>query len=117
MRKTVKRKSGARKLSGSKTAAAGISHDAAMVQQLREDPEFAAEYLQAAIESSDEPRLLVLALRRIAEAKGMSAVAAAVGIHRESLYRTLSPKGNPRLSTLLAVVKAMGLAIEVKRAS
>lgn len=116
MKKRVKHTSAAAKRPATKARRASVSHDAAVVEQLRRDPEFAAEYLQAAIESSDEPRLLLLALRRIAEAKGMSALAGEVGVHRESLYRTLSPKGNPRLSTLLAVVKAMGLALEVKRA-
>ena len=80
---------------------ASISHDEAIVKELRADPEFAAEYLKAAIEEAeDEPRVLLIALRRIAEARGgLAKVAKAAGIERESLYRALSQRGNPRLST------------------
>ena len=45
-----------------------ISNDEAMVRQLRADPEFAAEYLKAALEDTDEPKVLLIALRHIAEA-------------------------------------------------
>jgi probable addiction module antidote protein len=56
----------------------------------------------------------LLALRSIAEAfGGLAAVAASAGISRESLYRALSPKGNPTLKTLLAVVNAVGLRLTV----
>jgi probable addiction module antidote protein len=58
-----------------------------------------------------------MALRAIAEAYGgLAAVAAQAGISRESLYRSLSPKGNPTLKTLLAVLKAMGLRLSVAEA-
>jgi len=96
---------------------AAVSHDEMMARELRENPAFAAEYLKAAIEDTDEPRVLLIALRQIAEAQGgMAKVAKAAGIERESLYRALSKKGNPRLSTLLAVVKAMGLSLTVEAA-
>jgi len=96
---------------------ASISHDEALVRQLREDPDFAAEYLRAASNDADEPRVLLIALRRIAEARGgIAKIAKAAGVERESLYRALSPKGNPRLSTLAAVAKAMGLKLTVKAA-
>jgi probable addiction module antidote protein len=86
---------------------ASIPHDEALVRQLREDPDFATEYLRTALEDTDEPRVLLIALRRIAEARGgMAKVAKAAGVERESLYRALSPNGNPRLSTLTAVAKA-----------
>lgn len=92
-----------------------ISHDAAVVRELREDPEFAAEYLKAALEEADDPRVLLIALRHVAEARGgVAKVAKAAGIERESLYRALSPRGNPRLSTLVAVTKAMGLKLTVE---
>jgi len=94
---------------------ASISHDEAMVRQLRNDPDFAAEYLRAALEDGDEPRVLLVALRRIAEARGgIAKVAKAAGVERESLYRALSAHGNPRLSTLAAVTKAMGLRLTVE---
>jgi probable addiction module antidote protein len=96
---------------------ASISHDEAMVKELRENPEFAAEYLKAALEDSEEPEVLLIALRRVAEARGgVAKVAKAAGVERESLYRALSSRGNPRWSTLVAVTKAMGLKLTVEPA-
>ncbi len=95
-----------------------ISHDEAIVEELRRDPEFAAEYLKAALEDTDEPRVLLIALRHLAEGKGgMAKIAKAAGIERESLYRALSARGNPRLSTLTAVTKALGLRLTVEAVS
>jgi len=94
-----------------------ISHDEALIRELRADPEFAAEYLRAALEEDDEPAVLLIALRHIAEARGgIAKVAKAAGIERESLYRALSLRGNPRLSTLVAVTKAVGLRLTVETA-
>ncbi len=95
---------------------AGVSHDEAMVRRLRKDPEFAAEYLKAALEDEDEPRVLLIALRHLAQAQGVAKVAKAAGIERESLYRALSERGNPRLSSLFAVTKAVGLRLTVEPA-
>ena len=94
---------------------ASTSHDEAMVRELRENPDFTVEYLRAALEDAEEPRVLLVALRRVAEARGgVAKVAKAAGIERESLYRALSARGNPRLSTLVAVTKAMGLKLTVE---
>jgi probable addiction module antidote protein len=94
---------------------ASISHDQAVVAELRANPEFAAEYLRAALQEDDEPGVLLVALRRVAEARGgIAKVAKAAGIERESLYRALSVRGNPRLSTLVAVAKAVGLRLTVE---
>jgi probable addiction module antidote protein len=94
-----------------------VSHDEYMIRELRERPKFAAEYLKAALEDTEEPAVLLIALRRIAEAKGgIAKVAKAAGIERESLYRALSARGNPRLSTLVAVTKAVGLKLTVEAA-
>jgi probable addiction module antidote protein len=95
---------------------ASTSHDNAIVRRLRKDPEFAAEYLKAALEDGDEPRVLLIALRQLAQAHGIANVAKAAGIERESLYRALSAHGNPRLSTLVAVTKAIGLRLTVEAA-
>ncbi len=92
-----------------------VSHDEVTVKRLRKSPAFAAEYLKAAIEDTEEPQVLLLALRQIAEAQGgIAKVAKAAGVERESLYRALSPRGNPRLSTLFAVTRAMGLTLTVE---
>jgi probable addiction module antidote protein len=96
---------------------ASVSHDRQIVRQLRRDAEFAAEYLRAAMEESDEPKVLLVALRHIAEARGgIAKVAKAAGVERESLYRALSARGNPRLSTLLAVTRAVGMKLTVEAA-
>jgi probable addiction module antidote protein len=94
---------------------ASISHDEAMVAELRRNPKFAAEYLKAALEEVEEPKALLVVLRRLAEAKGgVAKIAKAAGVERESLYRALSAQGNPRLSTLTAVTKALGLKLTVE---
>ena len=92
---------------------ASVSHDEALVRELRADPAYAAEYLQAAMEDAEEPAGLLIALRHVSEAYGMADVAKAAGIKRESLYRALSPKGNPTLKTLAAVLKVVGLRLAV----
>lgn len=93
-----------------------VSHDEAVIRRIRRDPEFAIEYLKAAIEDTDEPAVLLIALRHVAQARGLAAVAKAAGVERESLYRALSAKGNPRLSTLVAVAKAVGLKLTLEAA-
>lgn len=94
-----------------------ISNDKALIEELRQNPGFAAAYLRAALEDDDEPRVLLVALRHIADARGgIAKVAKAAGVERESLYRALSTSGNPRLSTLMAVAKAVGLKLTVEAA-
>jgi probable addiction module antidote protein len=94
-----------------------VSHHEREVEELREDREFAVEYLKVAMEALDNPEERgggLLALRAVAEAYGgLGAVAAAAGISRESLYRALSPKGNPTLKTLVAVLKTVGLRLSI----
>lgn len=94
-----------------------ISREEVMAKKLRERPGFAAEYLKAAMEETDDPEVLLTALRQVAEARGgLAKVAKVAGIERESLYRALSTKGNPRLSTLVGVMKAVGLKLTVEPA-
>jgi probable addiction module antidote protein len=80
-----------------------------------QDPAEAAAYLDAALDDEDS-RVFLLALRDVAEARGISRVAAEADLNRESLYRMLSEEGNPRLSSLDALLHALGLrlAIEVR---
>ena len=94
---------------------ASVSHRERLIEELRDDPKLAVEYLNSAVEDND-PQTYLLALRSVAEALGMTKVAKAAGIPRESLYRALSPTGNPRLSTLHAVLRAAGLKLAVARA-
>lgn len=93
---------------------ASISNHDAMLRELRSDPEYAAEFVKVALEEMEGPETCaaaLLALRTVAEAYGMAKVAEEAGIQRESLYRSLSPSGNPTLKTLMAVMKAVGLRI------
>lgn len=99
------------------TRRASISHNQALIEELHRNPELAVEYLRTALEDDDEPRVLLLALRQVTEAHGgVAKVAREAGVARESLYRALSTKGNPRLSTLMAVAKAVGLRLTVEAA-
>ena len=93
-----------------------VSHDEAIVRRPRKNPAFATEYLKAALEDEDEPGVLLIALRHLAQAQGIAKVAKAAGVERESLYRALSAHGNPRLSTLVAVTRAIGLRLTVESA-
>ena len=94
-----------------------VSHHESELAELRADRELAVEYLKVAMESLDNPderAAGLLALRTVAEAYGgLGAVAAEAGVSRESLYRTLSPRGNPTLKTLIAVLKTVGLRLSV----
>ena len=69
-----------------------------------------AAYLEAALEEG-EPALVAAALGDIARAKGMTHVAREAGLGRESLYKALSPAGNPEFATILKVVAALGLQL------
>lgn len=95
-----------------------VSHHEKELAELRADRELAVEYLKAAMESLDNPDDRaggLLALRTVAEAYGgLAVVASEAGISRESLYRALSPKGNPTLKTLLAVLKTVGMRLSVE---
>ena len=71
-----------------------------------EDPQRAAHYVNAAL--NDSPEAFLIALRNVAESRRMAAVAAEAGLSRESLYRTLSEEGNPTLSSLVGILKAVG---------
>ena len=73
-------------------------------------------YLEAALEESD-PTLIAAALGDIARAKGMTQVARDAGLGRESLYKALSPAGNPEFATILKVVAALGLQLHASPAT
>ncbi len=71
-------------------------------------------YLDAVLEDGD-PELLRDALGHIARSKGMTEIAKAAGLGRSSLYRALSPDGNPEFATVAGVLKALGLRLSVAR--
>ncbi|MBI1890048.1 MAG: putative addiction module antidote protein [Burkholderiales bacterium] len=78
-------------------------------EHLETDEDMAA-YLEAALDDGD-PALITAALGDIARAKGMTQIARETGLGRESLYKALSPEGNPEFSTILKVVRALGLKL------
>ena len=80
-------------------------------EHLRDEEDMAA-YLNVALEDGDLG-LVMAALGDIARAKKMVSVAQASGLARESLYKSLSSNGNPEFSTVLKVVRALGLRLQV----
>jgi probable addiction module antidote protein len=70
------------------------------------DPVEAANYLNAALRDTEE--MFLLALRDVAESRQMAKVAAKTGVSRESLYRMLSPSGNPTYQNFFGIMKAIG---------
>ena len=77
---------------------------------LKNNEDFAA-YLNDAFEQND-PALFTLALGDVARAKSMSKIASDSGLNRESLYKTLSKDGNPTISTVMGVLKAVGVKLQ-----
>jgi probable addiction module antidote protein len=73
-------------------------------------------YLEAALEEGD-PNLIAAALGDIARAKGMTQIARETDLGRESLYKALSPTGNPEFATILKVIAAVGLQLHAAPAS
>ncbi len=74
-----------------------------------------ALYLEAALDEGD-PTLVAAALGDIARARGMTQIARDAGLGRESLYKALSPEGNPEFATVLKVVRALGLRLHAASA-
>ena len=83
-----------------------------VVEHLETEEDIAA-YLDAALEDGDIA-VIVAALGDIARAKGMTQIAREAGLGRESLYKALSTTGNPEFSTVLKVVRALGLQLHVQ---
>ena len=77
------------------------------------DPDEAAAYLNAALEDSAQG-VFLLALRDVANARGLTRLARDASLNRENLYRILSGEGNPQLSSLKALLDSMGLKLAVE---
>jgi probable addiction module antidote protein len=82
------------------------------LEERLKDPKYVAAYLNAAKNQSQS--VFMLALRDVAEAYKISKVASAAGINRETLYRTLSARGNPTLATLNSILDAIGVEREYR---
>lgn len=90
-----------------------VPYEQELYKDLQTDREGAVEYLSAALEAPNETELFLIALRHVAEAWGFGHLAEITGLNRESLYKMLSEKGNPRLSSLTTLLDGMGLRLAV----
>lgn len=89
-------------------------HDEAMAELYNSEPALALEVINAILADGDQAELLIV-LRQMAQAfGGVQAVAEQAHLNPTQLYRTLSPKGNPALSSLSAILKAMGMRLAVQ---
>jgi probable addiction module antidote protein len=90
------------------------SHVDATVESFRHDPELAAAYLNDVLVDGDLEELMI-ALRRVSSAYGgVGDLTQQAELNAKTLYRTLSPKGNPELRSLIAILKAMGLRLAIE---
>lgn len=85
-----------------------------LIESLKDTSE-AVEYLNAALEDGD-PEAFLLALKDVAEAKGggMTKLAEKTKLNRENLYKILSERGNPELSSLETLLDALGLRLSIQ---
>lgn len=90
------------------------AHDDAMAEMYREDPAYAAQLLSSILEDGDQAELLTV-LRQMTKAfGGVQTIAEQAHLNPTQLYRTLSPEGNPALSSFSAILKAMGMRLAVQ---
>ena len=95
-------------------AAPSRSHETATVESFRKDPSYAAEYLNAVLADGDQEEVM-LALRRLSKAfGGISKLAKETDLNATTLYRMLSPKGNPELKSLTVLLRALGMQLAVR---
>jgi probable addiction module antidote protein len=88
-----------------------------LVEKLKNDKELANEFLNVATEDYAEnlnKEELLLSLRHLAEAKGVSKLARESGISRDVFYKSLSQKGNPKMDTLIAILKTLNYTMVFK---
>ncbi|MEN9984178.1 MAG: hypothetical protein RI918_2147 [Pseudomonadota bacterium] len=88
-----------------------VPNDEVMAEMYRKDPHLACDLLNSILEDGNQGELLIV-LRQMTKAfGGVQAVAEKANLNPTQLYRTLSPDGNPALSSFTAIVKAMGMKI------
>lgn len=94
---------------------AAVDHDLAMIDELRANPEYAEIYLQTALEEIYEPggvAAFLIALRQVIEARGgVGEISRKSGLARQHIYRALSAKGNPTLTTITEITRAAGVRL------
>ncbi len=93
-----------------------VSYDEGIAKLYRENPQMALDALNSCMKDGDMEMLLVT-LRHIAKGKGVAELAEATGLQKNTLYRTLSSRGNPNLRTLLSICGALGVAVRFEAQS
>lgn len=92
-----------------------VDYRESLIDRLKNSEEEQIYYLKASLEDNwDEPQAFLLALKTIADARGFTSFAEEAGLSRESLYRTLSENGNPKLETVFKMLHAMGMKLSVE---
>jgi probable addiction module antidote protein len=86
-----------------------------LIESLKDSKE-AEAYLNAALEE-DDPESFLIALKNVVEANGVSKTARLARLNRVSLYKMLSKKGNPSMSSLYSVLRALGLSLRIEKTS
>lgn len=89
-----------------------VSDEEEQLREFRKNSKRATAYLNACIQvafEENDPELVLVALAKVAKARGMTHVAKSVAIKRESLHRMLSKRGNPEWNSLFRVFKALHL--------
>jgi probable addiction module antidote protein len=82
--------------------------------KILQDPAKAEAYLNASLNDED-PRIFLLALKDVIEARfKISDVAKEANLNRENIYRILSKKGNPKLTSIQSILNAVGLNLAVQ---
>ena len=91
-----------------------LKYEDFLIEDLKENPKEAELYLKSALKEYQEhkdDRVLLLALNHIAKVRGISAVAKDTHLTRQTIHRALSPKGNPRFSTLTSIIHSLGYSL------
>lgn len=89
-------------------------HEESMAQLYRDDPDFAIATLNAILQDGDQAELMVV-LRQLAKAfGGVQTIAEKAHLNSTQIYRTLSPDGNPALSSFTAILGAMNMRLAVQ---
>lgn len=100
--------------------APAVDRDKLMIETFRADPDYADLYLKTALEEINEEGGLggfLIALRRVLEARGgITEAAKKTGLARQSIYRALSEKGNPTVTTLAQLAAVAGLQLTLSKA-
>src|SRR5258708_38006019 len=104
-------RSGTGRITGAERMARSVPYDDYLIESLK-DRRRAEAYLKAALEETD-PRVFLLALRNVVQARGVSKVAAKSKLNRESLYKMLSKRGNPSLQSLSALLSGLGFRLTI----